>query len=568
MDPNNQKQTVDAEQSSEPQCDSQDRTPPKEPDDDFVLPTILTNPDYINDDAALAFQLAEEESVEQLDCDSDAALAMLLQNQFDSEYDAELRSATQPKVSVCLNDLAHEKSLNSSDRVLEGLDDNMEDLSLDDEDDEDDVDESDVVDAEAIPAWDVFEQSEIKTRSRMMGRSGFVLDESGNIITKHDIPTSSRKNMCRLMELKTDIQTGDAGAIKDDFKITNYVYNHLKVHSKKSSRRATQRVFDKRRREVANCADELQASKLSKATKAIVDGLQVAYKIEKLNGVVGRGKESTILHATGRDHEDKPGQEIAIKVFRTDQNVAFKTRDTYNKSKCPSYKFDKYKSKNDSLNKWAERGFKNLRALRRANINCPEAISLKRHVLVMTFLGSNARPAPQLKDAKLDSEQLQASFEQTIDIMKRMYADCDLIHGDLSEYNLLWYDERVYVIDVSQSMFTSHPNANAFLYRDCTNVLDFYRRNGLHDIMDNKTLFTMISGKDLSDKDVEAWTKIEDFPKNEKLMQQDEVADEKYNQADRVQQVLNVTPSSTRCQAGPSMQPNCSKSTSKQIESH
>lgn len=467
----------------------------------------------------MAARLAEEEADRERKCVDDAAMALILQQQFDIEHDGHLKKEEarlngHSKVGVSLDRFRRTPSSGSA----------CQNIVYNSDDDE-------PIDDTAGSAWDAFEQSELKMKGRMMGRAGFILDQDGNMITKHDIPTSSRKNMCRLMELKTDIETGDAGATKDDFKIGNYVYNHLKVHSKKNSRRVSQRLFDKRERE-NNSSEDALACRMNEATRSIIDGLLVAYKIEKLNGVIGHGKESTILHATGRDHEDNPGQEVAIKVFDFESNVSFKTRDTYTKSKCPSYKFDKLKSKKSSLNKWAERGFKNLKLLRSADINCPEAISLKKHVLVMTFLGSDAKPSPQLRNASLSEEQLRFSYEQVIGIMGRMYKVCDLIHGDLSDYNLIWHDESVYVIDVSQSMLTSHPNANAFLYRDCKNILDFYRKSGLTDVLDEKTLFTLISGKDLTDMDVELWAKIEDFPRNEKLMQRDESAMNKFGATD------------------------------------
>lgn len=474
-------------------------------------------------DADLAILLAEEEAQKERECANDAALAFMLQRQFDLDYDCQLKRREaringQAKVGISLD-----RYRRTSESYYEDDDSGPSPTCSDGYD----------------GAWDVFERSELKQKSRMMGRSGFVVGEDGNMITKHDIPTSSRKNMCRLMELKTDIETGDAGTCKDDFKITNYVYNKLKVHSKKSSRRASQRMFDKKERENEAILGNISSVKMSEATRAIMDGLLISFRIEKLNGVIGHGKESTVLHATGRDHEDNSGREVAIKIFKSGGTMAFKTRDSYNKSKCPSYKFDKPKSKNDSLNKWAERGFKNLKLLRRHDIKCPDAISLKKHVLVMTFIGSDASPAPTLKVANLEPAQLRDSYVQILDIMETMYKKCELIHGDLSEYNLLWSSNSVYVIDVSQSMFTSHPNANSFLYRDCKNILGFYERSGLEDILDAKSLFEKISGKNLSVRDVELWSKIEDFPRNEKLMQRDENTSRKYQTADNFETMFS-----------------------------
>lgn len=54
--------------------------------------------------------------------------------------------------------------------------------------------------------------------------------------------------------------------------------------------------------------------------------------------------------------------------------------------------------------------------------------------------------------------------------MRTMFHTCRLVHADLSEYNLLWYKRRLYVIDVSQSVEHDHPRALDFLRMDCKNV--------------------------------------------------------------------------------------------------
>jgi serine/threonine-protein kinase RIO1 len=88
----------------------------------------------------------------------------------------------------------------------------------------------------------------------------------------------------------------------------------------------------------------------------------------------------------------------------------------------------------------------------------------------MTFIGSEGKSAPILKEAVLSSSQLNKAYSDSVVIMKDLYTKCGLIHADLSEFNLMWYENQVWVIDVSQAVMTNHPHALGFLLRDCVNV--------------------------------------------------------------------------------------------------
>jgi RIO kinase 3 len=77
-----------------------------------------------------------------------------------------------------------------------------------------------------------------------------------------------------------------------------------------------------------------------------------------------------------------------------------------------------------------------------------------------------------------------------------MYQKCNLIHADLSEYNMLWHENNVYFIDVSQSVEPMHPYALEFLYRDCNNVTSFFEKFGV-DVMSAENLFNHVSKLDI-----------------------------------------------------------------------
>ncbi len=63
--------------------------------------------------------------------------------------------------------------------------------------------------------------------------------------------------------------------------------------------------------------------------------------------------------------------------------------------------------------------------------------------------------------------------------VRRLYHDCQLVHGDLSEYNLLYHEAKAFVIDVSQSVEHDHPSALEFLRKDLFNLTEFFRRKGV-----------------------------------------------------------------------------------------
>lgn len=65
----------------------------------------------------------------------------------------------------------------------------------------------------------------------------------------------------------------------------------------------------------------------------------------------------------------------------------------------------------------------NLNRIKRAGIPCPEVVCLKKHILVMSFIGSNGKCAPTLKEAILTMDQLEQAYKETVAVITMTMID-------------------------------------------------------------------------------------------------------------------------------------------------
>lgn len=145
---------------------------------------------------------------------------------------------------------------------------------------------------------------------------------------------------------------------------------------------------------------------------------------------------------------------------------------------------------------------RNLMRLVQCDVNCPKPLFLKNNVLVMEFIGENGQAAKTLKNVDLNEKQARELYLDCVIMMRRMYNECKLIHADLSEFNMLYYRNKLYIIDVSQSVEQDHPCAFEFLRSDCYNVNDFFRRNNVQ-TMTLKELFEFIIDPNINESNID-----------------------------------------------------------------
>ncbi|MHA1686210.1 MAG: serine protein kinase RIO [Candidatus Heimdallarchaeaceae archaeon] len=204
--------------------------------------------------------------------------------------------------------------------------------------------------------------------------------------------------------------------------------------------------------------------------------------LENINFVISTGKEANVYHGEMVD-----GREVAIKIYRT-ATAEFKRNWMYVQG---DPRFKGYKKGTYSfIYTWAKKEFKNLKRMTTAGINVPEPLHVQKNILIMGFIGKNQQAAPLLKDVEL--KKPEKIYSTVIDAMEKMHEEAKLVHADLSEYNILYFEKKPIIIDVSQSVLLSHPQAAFFLYRDVKNINRYFKSLGV-ETLSNEELYEHIT---------------------------------------------------------------------------
>ena len=234
------------------------------------------------------------------------------------------------------------------------------------------------------------------------------------------------------------------------------------------------RRIDKERHRVKDESDRATVEQvMDPRTRMILFKLLNRGFIAEIDGCISTGKEANVYHCTNSE-----GQSRAIKIYKT-SILVFKDRDKYVSGEFRFRQGYGRKNPRKMVRTWAEKEMRNLSRIHKAGIACPEPILLRNHVLLMEFLGTDGWPAPRLKDKEISESKARELYRDIVLTTRKMFHECRLVHGDLSEFNLLYHEGRAYFIDVSQSVEHDHPHALEFLRKDLVNVNDFFRRKGV-----------------------------------------------------------------------------------------
>jgi RIO kinase 1 len=133
---------------------------------------------------------------------------------------------------------------------------------------------------------------------------------------------------------------------------------------------------------------------------------------------------------------------------------------------------------------WAAAEWSALKRLFVAGVPVPYPVQFDGGEILMEYIGDGDAAAPRLHQTRPTRSDLEALFAQLREALMTM-AEMGVVHGDLSPYNTLVTGlgtsaPRLVIIDVPQLVdLVANPSAYEFLYRDCTNMADWFAAKGL-----------------------------------------------------------------------------------------
>ncbi|KAL3928434.1 MAG: hypothetical protein SGBAC_012653 [Bacillariaceae sp.] len=298
---------------------------------------------------------------------------------------------------------------------------------------------------------------------------GFVVGPNDEIRTKHDIELQGQANAHRLHLDQFDDDDGDddeydqfeGGATRgrNKMRVGNKAYNSFQQTMKKKTVKG---VASHGQGRANTDTEKTKEGALDSHVRLLIGKTINQDWIDEFHGCIKEGKEAMVYHATSGSTADKEmgvGQvagadlegattkvgdfetgkyDVAVKVFKRIEQ--FRNRGQYVQGD-PRYHTQAFShsSGRAQLEIWAEKEYRNLIRAYRVGIPVPQPLLQRENVVFLRFLGQDGWPCPQLREVKMKrkSHKWMALYQQTMKAVQTLYQDARLVHGDLSEYNLL-----------------------------------------------------------------------------------------------------------------------------------
>jgi RIO kinase 1 len=206
--------------------------------------------------------------------------------------------------------------------------------------------------------------------------------------------------------------------------------------------------------------------------------------ITRVLRVLKGGKEATVYlcranPSTGREL-------LAAKVYRPREHRNFHNNDAYKagrvikdaRARRAMQRKTRFGRSADE-GWWVHREHEVLSLLTEAGADVPRPVAASERAILMDYVGDEESAAPQLRDVTLDKAEARALFDRLTWNVELALAN-NVVHADLSPYNVLYWDGRATIIDLPQAVDPrTNPNAQDLLTRDVTHLCRYFARFGV-----------------------------------------------------------------------------------------
>jgi RIO kinase 1 len=179
------------------------------------------------------------------------------------------------------------------------------------------------------------------------------------------------------------------------------------------------------------------------------------------------------------------GGEVRIaKIYKAAEQRNFKNRSAYQEGRGTRNTRDQRAMKRRSTygrsrdeEAWQSTEVEMIQRLSEAGVRVPKPFVFSEGVLIMELVqDADGAPAPRLGDLRVSAADAVAIHDALLRDVVRMLC-AGVVHGDLSEFNVLIDEEGPVIIDLPQAVdASSNPNAKKLLLRDVANLQRFVTR--------------------------------------------------------------------------------------------
>jgi RIO kinase 1 len=225
----------------------------------------------------------------------------------------------------------------------------------------------------------------------------------------------------------------------------------------------------------------------------LLDSLRPFYDMGLMTDVLGRvkgGKEANVYRVEGSDNLG--GGLWAAKVYRPQMFRTMKNDSTYREGRSTlnseghvikqqaSNRVMRAVAKKSSFGRevshgsWLMHEYGTMQKLHKAGAAVPKPVASAGNSILMGYYGDETLAAPLLSEIRLDEDQAREAFDTVLNTVQIMLS-FGMVHGDLSPYNVLYWEDQAVVIDFPQVIeVDGNPNARQFLTRDLTRLCDYF----------------------------------------------------------------------------------------------